>query len=143
MKYDNLEEAIRAYYRDRLRADGFLSSEWFHPSAVISLNGSGIVDAHEPLTPISGRRRSSDDPEEQQALLDTLRKSWRIHTAEIIDTLTQDDVIVLRAIWDVECLETGERATTEVCEHYRFAGDRIASVIAFFDTALAKRMISA
>lgn len=143
MKHSNLREAIEAYYVDRLNGDPDVIDQWFHPSAVVSMNGSGMADLGKEPNLVSGRRRANDSVDQRQAHLEVIRATWKLHDVEIVDTLTDGDLIVVRAIVDIECLPTKKRVTTEICEHYRFAGDRITSVIAFFDTALAERMLAA
>lgn len=140
MDPNELRQQIEQFYEDRRTGDHDRILQWFSPRALVSMNGSGVATAKEPDTRYTHRFRSSNDEEGHLAHIEETTRNWKLHGIELIDILVDGDVVVVRATFDIEGITSGKRARTEFCEHFRFAGERIASMITFFDTALIREL---
>ncbi|GGY42409.1 nuclear transport factor 2 family protein [Parvularcula lutaonensis] len=128
------EEAVRAYYRDRLLNDPEVLRSWFTRDAQVSINGS---DALFGLDNTFGMK----DGASAQAFTNFLVNTWKLLDFEILSLVSEGNRAATRVIVEVECIPTGLKGRSEICNHFTFDGERMTSILEFLDTAHAAKLL--
>lgn len=135
------EEAVHAFYHERLSNDPDMIRGWFTRDAIICING-GEPSAHEDRV-TAARRRAVDDPEALRRLCANLMANWHWHDVEIISSVVDCGRAAVRLLVDLEYVPTGERVRTEMAEFFTFNGEYITELVAYVDTAMSLKMVEA
>lgn len=138
MRLMSTEEAVSAFYRDRLTNDPELLRDWFTNDAFVSLNGSGAANTETPEA--HAKRRARDNPDALTRLCNALVANWHWHSFEVLQTMAVGDRAASRVLVDITFLPTGRRAVMEFAEFIEFDGERITEMIAFVDTEATTAM---
>lgn len=138
MRLMSSEEAVHAYYRDRLTNDPDLLRDWFTQKAFISFNGSGLAKTESP--DLCARRRAGEDPEAVTKLCHYLISRWHWHGYDLLQVVADRQQAASRVLIDIEYLPTGTRLKSEIAEFTQFNGERFTQLISFFDTDASAAM---
>lgn len=138
MRLMSTDEAVRAFYRDRLTNDAVLLRDWFTDGALLSLNGS--YAAKSEFEQAYFRKRFRDNPRALTELCAALVSNWHWHSCEVLQSISVGETAATRVLVDVSHQPTGNRAMMEFAEFIRFDGERITEMIAFLDTAAAAHL---
>lgn len=133
------DEAVRAFYRDRLMNDAEVMRGWFAPDARIAINGSRRGGGMESCSIMPEKEMT--DAERLGAYVDFVIGTWRLHDFEILSLATEGASAATRVIFDCECIANGLRVRTELCHFFVFEGELVTALTEFVDTALASRTL--
>lgn len=121
----SIEEAIHAFYKDRLSNDPTLLHSWLTENGRMRIVGvadnPGIQDARDQYAPL---------------YLEKLAREWLWRDAEILSILADGNEAACRVRFQVESVATGERVWTELSSHTVFDGQRFSSIVTYLDTWL-------
>ncbi len=129
------DEAVRAFYKDRLSNDAEQFRDWFTDCAHISMNGSGVATGQ-----IQRQRHANDDPKALTNVCNAITNQWHWHSAKVLESVAQGDKASTRVLVDLTYRPTGKRTHMEFAEFIHFNGERITEMIAFVDTLAAEAL---